>query len=208
MDAWDFRVKISVIQLLCEVITFSLQSQRTQGPCVRFSVCIMASGQGWIIEVFDYGRKRLAWPGMEGRGGRGVVVDGLCSREGEMYSSRRSLATSGIENEKLAGNVCMNAAGQLARGERKRREAARRISWYPRSERGTHARTHLLLFLSRSSFMWFKCYCINNVLDCDVKREMLWWLAGCVSSLNYKPLNVKFTVMGHLWLFPYHIISQ
>lgn len=75
-------------------------------------------------------------------GGRGVVVDGLCSREGEMYSSRRSSATSGIENEKLAGNVCMNAAGQLARGERKRREAARRISWYPRSERAhTHAPT-------------------------------------------------------------------
>lgn len=46
--------------------------------------------------------------------GREVVVDGLCSREGEMYSSRRSSATSGIENEKLAGNVCMNAAGQLA----------------------------------------------------------------------------------------------
>lgn len=71
MDVWDFRVKISGIQLLCEVITFSLQSQRTRGLCVRFLVCIMASGQGWIIEVFDYGRKRLAWPGMEGRRGVG-----------------------------------------------------------------------------------------------------------------------------------------
>lgn len=69
---------------------------------------------------------------------------------------------------------------------------------------GTHARTHLLSFLSRSSFMWFKCYCTNNVFDCDVKREMLWWLAGCVSSLNYKPLNVKFTLMGRLCSLTMH----
>lgn len=46
------------------------------------------------------------------------VFHGLCSSSSssvrEMYSSRHSLATSGIENEKLAGNVCMNAAGKLA----------------------------------------------------------------------------------------------
>lgn len=64
------------------------------------------------------------------------------------------MATAGIANEKLVRNVCMNAVGQLARGERKRREEARKSA-------GTlivraHARTHtpsLLSFLSLRSFM-------------------------------------------------------
>lgn len=66
------------------------------------------------------------------------VFDRLCSSSSssvrEMYSSRHSLATSGIENEKLAENVCMNAAGQLARGEREGAAVVvvvvRGISWY------------------------------------------------------------------------------
>lgn len=60
----------------------------------------------------------------------------------ETYSSRHSPATSGIENEKLAGNVCMNAAGQLARGEREGAAVVvRGISWCLWSEQA-RARTH------------------------------------------------------------------
>lgn len=77
----------------------------------------------------------------------GGVVDGLCSGEGEMYSSRRASATAGIANEKLVGNVCMNAVGQLARGERKRREEARKsagtlIVQICLERARMHARTH------------------------------------------------------------------
>lgn len=75
--------------------------------------------------------------------------------KGKMYSSRRASATAGIANVKLVRNVCMNAVGQLARGERRQeaRKSAGALIVQVCLERA-HTHTHSLLsVLPLKSFM-------------------------------------------------------